>query len=722
MIGQYFTYLSRTNLLNFTTMELLKLPEQAMSMLFGPQSIFANWVTFFIANWLVISLGGFILSNWMSKKPDGIIDRNSLAAKISEKSNWFMPFAILGIALSFLYNVFIYSVFFVLEVTRFITDFLYKWIKFLFFWIWENVVSPSIWMLLKLAYHYVIKMPFHALLGVIRNVPAVLNRAFYYRVLWPSLIGSVVAAILMFIAFMANNNAISEYGTLVVAALTLTWIVSKHIYGTNEAAKKSILFTLVLCGFAVVIVGVLCFLNEGDASVKWGGTIAGILHVPTIVGSLIAGLIALSLLFSSSIGVIYSNTTNEKNWVEKIRVFFVESFKRSLSFCYQYLFVAIIGTILTLLPIAILKMVSDQAGKSMVQVHLDDKLTQLNNDLKVYSTSDEIDLLMNADSTKESAFSKELDSLKQECDLYYKIGENSLFTSYISDAGSFGTDLRPVNTRKEFDGRVDASEKTVKDLEDSKKDEVKNMDESIKSYNDQIDAAKRSLTEILVNPLASNYYTELITSMTIELDKIQVVRERTIKYDDVLIAAAKANTESLKGNWSSYATSYLFYIISKYALFSLIVAFFFALFALTVQSTYDSYNGSGIVAAFEQEKSKNANQPWLAFILLGALAVGTLNPNKVMDEPLKWVNSFVGEMTTTDSEDTNEESNQDDVAANANVADTIQDDVITENNLAQDVPISEAPQEYYYCNDGQSIPLAFYNDGGCDCSTCEDEN
>ena len=704
-------------------MELLKLPEQAMSMLFGPQSMFANWVTFFIANWLVISLGGFILSNWMSKKPDGIIDRNSLAAKISEKSNWFMPFAILGIALSFIYNVFIYSVFFVLEVTRFMSDFLFKWIKFLFFWIWENVVSPSIWMLLKLAYHYLIKMPFHSLLGVIRSVPSVLNRAFYHRVLWPSFIGSVLAAILMFIAFMANNNAISEYGTLVIAALTLTWIVSEHIYGTREAAVKSVLFTLVLCGFAIAIVGILYFLNKGDASIKWGGTFAGILHVPTIVGILVAGLIALSLLFSSSIGVIYSNTTQEKNWVEKIRVFFVESFKRSLSFCYQYLFVAIIGTIITLLPIAVLKMVSDQAGKSIVQVHLDDKLEQLNKDLKVYTTSDEKDLLMNADSTKENAFSTELDSLKQESELNYKLGENKLFTSFISDAGTFGTDLSPVNTRKEFDGRVEASEKFSKELEDSKKEEIKNLDESIKTYNVQIDEAKRALTEILVNPLASNYYTELITSMSIELKKIQVLRERTIKYDDVLITAAKANTESLKGNWSSYATSYLFYLVSKYALFSLIVAFFFALFALTVQPTYDSYKGSGLVAAFEDEKSKNANQPWLAFILLGALAVGVMNPNKVMDEPLKWVDSLVNEVTVTDSKGDNEASNRDSTEENANVSDAVQDDVVvTDNSTAPDAAISEAPQEYYYCNDGESIPLAFYNDGGCDCSNCEDEN
>lgn len=704
-------------------MELLKLPEQAMSMLFGPQSIFANWVTFFIANWLVISLGGFILSNWMSKKPDGIIDRNSLAAKISEKSNWYMPFAILGIALSFLYNVFIYSVFFVLEVTSFITDFLFKWIKFLFFWIWENVVSPSIWMLLKLAYHYLIKMPFLALLGVIRSVPTVLNRAFYHRVLWPSFIGSVLAAILMFIAFMANNNAMSEYGTLVIAALTLTWIVSEHIYGSREAAMKSVLFTLALCGFAIAIVGILFFLNQGDASIKWGGTFAGILHVPTIVGFLVAGLIALSLLFSCSIGVIYSNTTHEKNWVEKIRFFFVESFKRSLSFCYQYLFVAIIGTIITLLPIAVLKMVSDQAGKSIVQVHLDNKLDQLNKDLKVYTTSDEKDLLMNADSTKENAFLTELDSLKQECELNYKLGENKLFTTFISAAGSFGTDLSPVNTRKEFDGRVEALEKFVMELEGLKKDEVKNLDESIKAYNNQIDEAKRSLTEFLVNPLASNYYTELVTSMSIGLDKIQVLRERTIKYDDVLIEAAKANTESLKGNWSSYATSYLFYLVSKYALFSLIVAFFFALFALTVQPTYDSYKGSSLVAAFEDEKSKNANQPWLAFIFLGALAVGLMNPNKVMDEPLKWIDSLVNELTATDSNGDGKASNRDNTEENANVSDAIQDDVVTDNSTASDAPISEAPQEYYYyCNDGQSIPIAYYNDGGCDCITCEDEN
>jgi hypothetical protein len=79
-------------------------------------------------------------------------------------------------------------------------------------------------------------------------------------------------------------------------------------------------------------------------------------------------------------------------------------------------------------------------------------------------------------------------------------------------------------------------------------------------------------------------------------------------------------------------------------------------------------------------------------------------------------------MTTANPKDNKEESIQGNTEENENVADEVQNDVVIDDNLAQDAPISEAPEEYYYCNDGESIPLAFYNDGGCDCSSCEDEN
>lgn len=707
-------------------MELLKLPEQGMSMLFGPNSIFANWITFFVANWIVISLGGFILSNWMNKKPDGIIDRGSLSEKISEKSSWYLPFAVLGITCAFIYNVFIYSVFFILEVTRFITDFLYKWIKFLLIWIWQNVLSPSIWMLLKVAYHYAVFMPFKSLIRVIQTVPSILNRSFYMGILWPTLIGSIVSALLIFVGFIFKNDEVGEYGPLVVGSLVLTWIVAKQIYGTKDAAMKSVLFTLVLSGFALGLVGVFYFLNKGDASVKWGGTLAGIMHAPTIIGSLIVGMISLSLLFSSSIGVIFSNTNDEKNWIVKIRLFFVESFKRSLSFCYQYLMVAIVGLVITILPIAILQMVSEQAGESLVNVHLNDEKSAIKKELDVFTTSDEIALLMNVDSTNELKFSKELDSLKHECELSYQLSENELFSSYISDAGKFGVELSPVNTREQFDERVEAGEKKLKELEESKKQQLEDLDESIKSYTNQMDEAERSLTGIVNNQIASDYYNELIASCKKEIAHLEALKSRTGKYNDVLIAGNKANQDELNGNWSSYSSSYLFYLLAKYALFSLIITFFFGLFAMTVQATYDDYTGSAIVAAFENEKAKNANQPWLAFILLGALAFAAMNPSKVIDEPLKWVNSTMKKMTNDNSGQITEDPKIQSDEQSASVPESNQNDATIEDTTVADVADIEDVEmngpEYFYCNDGRTIPLAYYNDGGCDCSTCEDEN
>lgn len=707
-------------------MELLKLPEQALTMLFGPQSIFANWVAFFIANWIVISLGGFILSNWMNRKPDGIIDRKMLSEKIAEKSSWYLALSIFGIALAFIYNVFIYSVFFILEITRFITDFLFKWIKFVLLWIWEQVFLPSIWMFSKLVYRYVITMPFQTFLSVIQFVPSVLNRSQYQKVLWPTLIGSLVSAIAVFVGFLMENEMVTNYGAIIIGSLTLTWIVANHIYGTREAAIKSLLFSLVLSGFSLALLGILYFLNKGDASIKWGGSIAGILNAPTILGSLIVLIVSLSMLFSSSIGVIYSNTTNEKNWLVKIREFFVETFKRSLSFCYQYILVAIVGMIITVLPIGILQMVSEEVGESIVGVHLENKNKELQKELKLFTTSDELTKLMNVDSTKDAAFAKELDSLKQECTLNYQIGENNLYSAYISRAGKFGIDLLPVHSRKEYDARIKQSEASLKDLEESKKQQIADLEEMSKSFTTQIDEATRSLTQIINNPMATDYYNEVIANCNKELGRIENVKKRTTEYNDLLIAEAKSNHDSLKENWVSYSLTYFLYLLSKYALFSLVIAFFFSLFARTVRPTYDSYTGSGVVAAFRSEKEKNANQPWLAFLLLGALALAMMNPNKVINEPLKWMNSLLSEMKGSDAKKDVKENNSD---ANQNAISTenAQSEELTEPvETAEDVAASEGtPSEepsYFYCNDGQAIPLAYYNDGGCDCNTCEDEN
>ena len=99
-ILRFFIHILVILILNLFTMELLNLPLKMLNELFGNGAFFSNWVSFFIANWMAVALGGYILSKWMSKLPQGLIDREVLAQRITQDSTWYAPLSIIAIAMA----------------------------------------------------------------------------------------------------------------------------------------------------------------------------------------------------------------------------------------------------------------------------------------------------------------------------------------------------------------------------------------------------------------------------------------------------------------------------------------------------------------------------------------------------------------------------------------------------------------------------------------------
>ena len=97
---------------------------------------------------------------------------------------------------------------------------------------------------------------------------------------------------------------------------------------------------------------------------------------------------------------------------------------------------------------------------------------------------------------------------------------------------------------------------------------------------------------------------------------ISIKMERYKQFMNVQIAATKKTNQVFVKNWFAYCSTYLLFLLANYALLALIIAFVFNLYSQTVRPIFDAYNGSHLVASIEQERSRNANQPWLAWLLL----------------------------------------------------------------------------------------------------------
>ena len=102
---------------------------------------------------------------------------------------------------------------------------------------------------------------------------------------------------------------------------------------------------------------------------------------------------------------------------------------------------------------------------------------------------------------------------------------------------------------------------------------------------------------------------------------LTITQERHQRFFEAQIAATQKVNERFAANWLRYSLTYLFLLVAKYVLLAVVIAFIFNLYAHTVKPIYDAHNGSRIVAAIDEERSRNNQQPWLAWLVLAALVV-----------------------------------------------------------------------------------------------------
>lgn len=600
-------------------MELLNLPLKMLNELFGNGAFFSNWVSFFIANWMALALGGYILSKWMSKPPQGLIDRDALAQRITQESSWYAPLSIVAIAMSVVYNVGVYALFLLLEATTFVTNFVYKWVSVFVLWMWNEVFKPSIWMLVKVIYHYLIIWPFQLLLTVIHTVPATLNRPSYTKVFWPTLYGACASAILVFVGYLTDQQLLIEYGPLFSLTLALVWIVASTIYQRNDAAFKSLRFSLILMAILIAIFGAFYFMNFFDGHTKWGGVASGILHAPNVFGAAIILLSVLSLVYLTNVGVIFSNEQLSAHWPDNIYNYIKAAFKHSLAFIYQPILVVIVSVVIILLPWAILEQSADFATENWVENRLSAKSKSINDELDKVQVLDKVTRLINPDSTKNEAFDAALASLEDEVSLRYELSENKRYADYLSGALVFGSnDLKPMMTAKEFDAKIKADADALDELRGFKKAFDASYEDQIEALNDQIVDINATINS---NPDLAEFYMPMRNNLKSTSKTLTITQERHQRFFEAQIAATQKVNERFAANWLRYSLTYLFLLIAKYVLLAVVIAFIFNLYAHTVKPIYDAHNGSRIVAAIDEERSRNNQQPWLAWLVLAALVV-----------------------------------------------------------------------------------------------------
>ena len=246
--------------------------------------------------------------------------------------------------------------------------------------------------------------------------------------------------------------------------------------------------------------------------------------------------------------------------------------------------------------------------------------------------------LINSDSTKDDAFDAAVVSLEREVSLRYELTENKRYADYLSNALSFGTrDLQPIMTADDFDAKIKENADTLKYLQEFKKSVNANYKDQITSLDDQITDIDASINS---NPDLAEVYMPIRNNLKSASKSLKVSQERHNRFLEAQITATQKVNDRFAANWMSYNLTYLFLLIANYILLAVVIAFIFNLYAHTVRPIYDSHNGSRIAAAINEERSRNAQQPWLAWLVLAALLVVYFQWKSLSDTTSSQVDSF----------------------------------------------------------------------------------
>ena len=655
---------------------------------------------------VVVTLLGYIISQNKGEKPKGLLKLEKLSNAASDSPSWHLILVVLGMFLSFPYNLVIYAVYFI----AFILDY----VGFVLNWVYTNIVLPVInvaykvlcmitdvaLMVLRIIIRYFITIPIDVFLSVINSVPSVLKWSNYRGHRKVILYGFVGYAILEFVGYLFNQPLIGMIGGPLALVIAITWIVGKVSFGNNINGKKAAIFAVSVIGVILVIAGVIFGFNQSAPLYGWGGVFAGIWYSPSVLGIMTIIVLLFTVAFITNVGAIYINAEGDNTKLsDSIKGVIAASFNRSWYFILQPLFVLLIGGVLTFVPYYLMTFSADSLGERVVNPAMSSSGESLLSELK--ESPSKFNEAM-GDEVTDKQFNAYLDTLNTEMVLNRKIADNATFSSYINSTLPLMEIPSPVMSDESIKNAVDAAKKNKEGLESAYKDAMKQASEQLKS-------------------MSSNGATD----ENIKLMKQR--KDRADKWMKTQIDSAKDMLSYRESCATKYSLTYLAFLLGKAILFGVLSALIINLYAYSVRPVYNMHKESYLVAQVTELKAKDQMQPWIGIVLIAMIAFGAMNSGRVINKVSSLIPSM-GQASVEGSVDAAASmgANIDEVSNIATDVEDVFDDSVMEVEVEVEDELIEGGISVdgliFYCNDGGRIPIRYRNDGDCDCPDCEDED
>jgi len=562
---------------------------------------------------LLLPLFGFIISKWLNQDPKGLLKYDVLSSAVSQNPSWHLPLVIIGLLMSFVVNLVIYSIFTIMYVLSLVVDFL-KWVYTnIIEHIWNVIkkvcimMADIVVMIIKIAVRYLIIIPLDILMIVINSVPNTLKWNNYYKTFKVLAIGSICAGTLIFIGHLLEQPVIGMIGAPFVLVIILTWIVGMVSFDSHDSGKKAATFAVSVIGLILGIAAILYSINQFDAITSWGGVFAGLWYAPSVISITIVSILLIIIAFITNVGAIYINTDGANlSFKEKLKGSVCQSFNRSWSFILQPVFAFAIGAIIVAVPYLLLNNSANVLRDQIVGPTVSATGVALKQDLD--KTKGVSDILVDMTSSQ-TDFNTALVDLVTQYELNRKIGENSRYASYLSEAISKGISfgIVPVLSASSIQEEIDANKESKKNMEGDKISMLKNIDEKIKTATEDTAMGDQDKAKTIAD--------------------LKNERERADKATSAHISGIEATISYQEGNSLRYNLTYLLFLLAGGILSSLLIALVANIYAASVKPVYAMWTSSFLVEKVKEARSKNPYQPWVGLMLIGLLLCASLMSN-----------------------------------------------------------------------------------------------
>ena len=538
-----------------------------------------------------------------NEKPKGLLKIQSLSDRTSESPTWHLPLVLIGMFMSFIFNVGAYTIYFV--------SFILGYVGTILNWIYERIILPVVKVIyriavmiidvllsaLRLIIRYFITIPIDIFLAVIGVVPSVVNWQSYVRSFKVVAAGFLAYAVLEFISHLTGMKVIGEIGGPFCLAIAVTWVVGLVSFDSHEKGKKAAMFAVSVVGLILVIAALIVGPNQLDDIHGWGGLCAGLFYSPSVLAVVMVLALVLTMVFITNVGAIYINTSGESaDFKSRIKGVASESFKRCWYFLLQPLFVMVIGGILSIIPYYVVNYSTEQLNDSVVGKVMTNNNTQLNEELEANTISNRTDWILN-DTLTDAEFRACLDTLSNESDLKLRISENSVYQGYYAMTIPLRNIPEKVMSKESIEDAVKSIKDQIKNLEEVQSNETENFDKQLENMRGYGADAK-------------------------SIAKTEQKRKRTKEMRQSQIASAKSELNYRESSNIKYNITYLLFLLGKAVLFSVILTLLVNTYAYSVKPIYDMHNSSYLVSEVKALNAKDRMQPWIGILLIVALSGG----------------------------------------------------------------------------------------------------